>query len=194
MAVVPSACLETGDRDAAGGLRLQQDRDVDDPVLGAAEQGVAAEQEHEVLLGGGRYERHGVDVRLVDDDLVLLLGFVEDEVRRFPRRNRQLQGNEGQPIVRDGGHGPNGGQGSVNDGGWSVERGGGSGLDGHLSGRLLVHWAHIVSPVLDSSGVAISATIGPEVDFTNDRALRRLVRLYETRYTLSDTMSSTLNI
>ena len=97
--VVPSAHLQAADRDRGLGGGLQQDRDVDDPVLRAADDRVAAEEQHRHRSGGRVDGRHGLHRRLLDRQALRGLRLLEGEVLRRPIRLPGLQRDDRQAVA-----------------------------------------------------------------------------------------------
>ena len=97
-AVVPSAQLEAADRDRGLSGCLQQDRDVDDPVLCAADDRVAAEQQHRHRSRRRIDGRDGLHRRLLDLDAIGRLRLLEGQVVRRAVRLPRLERDDGQAV------------------------------------------------------------------------------------------------
>ena len=99
--------LEAGDRQLGDLACRQPDADVDDPVLLAAGDGVAGEDDDRLVLRRRRHRRDGAGADLVDLHRAAGHGLLEEEVRRRRGRRalgggRRLERDEHEPVALHG--------------------------------------------------------------------------------------------
>ena len=95
---VPSASLEARDRDGRCRRGLQQDADVDDAVLCAADDGVATQDQDRGAADDGLHGRNRLDGRLFHPDTAIRRRLVERQVIGRAVTESGCERDDGQPV------------------------------------------------------------------------------------------------